>query len=91
MVSFFLFVMMMIFLVLDKIKDQMEFMTLNNECSIVSGDIGYINQNGTKLSRVKSHKGFNQGNIFRNLLEKKQNKFYSAFIKKRGVCENRFI
>jgi len=54
----------------DKLKEQIELMSTNQNCFVITADIGFIDEYGKELSNIKSHKGFNSGFIFKNLLEK---------------------
>ena len=56
--------------VLDKLAKQVNILNNNPDFDIVTGDIGYVDKNGVILDTIKTHKPFNHGYIFENLLYK---------------------
>lgn len=59
----------------------------NPDFDIVTGDIGFVDNEGNVLTKIKSHKGFNHGYIFENLLEKNRTASVTPLLRKM-VCDN---
>lgn len=56
--------------VLDKLEKQVFILLHNEEFDIITGDIGFVDEFGNTIDKIKSHRGFNHGYIFENLLLK---------------------
>lgn len=54
----------------EKLEKQVKVLDDNYSFGVVTGNIAYVNENGIKTGKIKSHRGYNHGNIFKNLLLK---------------------
>lgn len=54
--------------VLDKLQKQITLLENYNSFDIVTGDIGFVDKEGTVLDSIKSHRGYNHGRVFEHLL-----------------------
>jgi len=67
----------------NKLDFQINYIQSNLDCYIVSGDIGYIDTLGNKLDRIRSHKGFNEGYVFKEFLEKNRTSSITPLLNKK--------
>ena len=69
--------------VLDKLEKQITILENYNNFDIVTGDIGFVDKEGTVLDRIKSHSGYNHGNIFENLLTHNRTSSVTPLLRKK--------
>ena len=69
--------------VLDKLEKQITILENYNNFDIVTGDIGFVDKEGTILDRIKSHSGYNHGNIFENLLTDNRTSSVTPLLRKK--------
>lgn len=80
----------------QKLELQIQILKKYEDFSIVTGDIEYINEDGSRTNRIKSHIGYNHGYIFDKILIKNRTASITPLFKKEifnkvGCFNNNFI
>lgn len=69
--------------VLDKLETQLKILEEKPDYDIVTGDIGFVDEEGNILKKIKSHKGYNHGYIFENLLPANRTSSVTPLLRKK--------